>query len=274
MWVVWSAFLIVMLFVLGTTLAWSLSNLPPTEAVAVSVIVLLASLCVVQGVAIFFDVTNRGDKERIFRDWATIALLALAFSATIVQTVIFSHQLGISQSSDKTFKDTLVATNRAWMAVSHVDFLRQPDATGEGPLIMAFFRNVGRFPALDVRNDGGWFVMPVTSVAKLSPMPDTGSWLFVDQIVRRTCSGLQPSPGQNVVFPFTEREGNYELSDPDPMPDVAAIAKSQNQLIVADGCMSYRTFEDVHHTGFCQFATNRRTGKWEFLSCPAANFAD
>ena len=31
MWVFWSAFLVVMLFVFGTTIVWALSYLPPTE---------------------------------------------------------------------------------------------------------------------------------------------------------------------------------------------------------------------------------------------------
>jgi hypothetical protein len=65
MWLCWSAFLAILFFALGGSLVWALSYFPVSEAVAISAIILFAAVCLVQGVALFFndDGINRNDQQ-------------------------------------------------------------------------------------------------------------------------------------------------------------------------------------------------------------------
>jgi hypothetical protein len=61
--------------------------------------------------------------------------------------IIFYCQLRVSQSSDVTFKNTLVEANRAWLTPSGLGVAGDIDGDKDVPL-KVFYANVGRGPAL------------------------------------------------------------------------------------------------------------------------------
>jgi hypothetical protein len=118
-----------------------------------------------------------------------------------------------------------------------------------------------------------WHVLSlVNPVSKRDTVPESKQWGELDKQLRDQCERATPLKGGTVVFPSSQSHGFFETSPPERLP---AEIDLKSQLIVAYGCITYRSFDETHHTGFCQFATNVRTApKWEFLNCPVANFAD
>lgn len=217
--------------------------------------------------------TERPDLVKRTIDIATVVLLIGTVIFTGLSWCVFRDQLRVAQSSDATFKDTLVAANRAWLAPTHVDFFKPIDDP-DGPSFMGHYQNVGRYPALDVKNSLGWVAIPLTKpVATPRELPESVLWPGIDQTIRVGCGNSVPDPDGETVFPSTTNENNM-LSGPSTSAGDKSEINAGRQLIVITGCLTYRTFDEVKHTGFCRYASKARTGQWEILSCRVGNFAN
>src|SRR5260221_13783385 len=90
-----------------------------------------------------------GGKRR--REKWTIGSLVVTAFVTIALAYIAWLQAGISDRTDKTLHDTLVAANRAWISVDGIA------ATGEiagkeDIVVRVFFTNGGKRPATKIKN--------------------------------------------------------------------------------------------------------------------------
>jgi hypothetical protein len=173
------------------------------------------------------------------------------------------------KAADASEKSNIYA-NRAWVGVSHIDFLRTPD-DADGPLIEVHYQNVGKHPALDLKSGGTWLILSATSETT-EAMPKSSAWAEFDSQIREQCLKVEPLLGGSSVFPVTNVEGFYRLSAPIPLPNMRLVTLSRTHILVAPGCLTYNTFEKPRHTAFCYYA-EKRDGKWNFKFCPVGNFA-
>jgi hypothetical protein len=140
------------------------------------------------------------------------------------------------QSGDAAENSNIYA-NRAWIGVGRLEFTRGIDSPG-GPVIMVYFQNVGRFPALDIRTGGTWLVMPLAKVIeRTDAFPESPMWQVLDKQVREQCSSVEPFAGGMTSFPISTIEGHYQLSAPTPLPDMQPV-KNRMQVLVAPGCIT------------------------------------
>lgn len=203
----------------------------------------------------------------------TIFLVFLTVIFTGLSWCAFRDQLHVLQSSDATFKNTLIAANRAWLNPSHFEFVKTPDAP-EGPIIMGYYENVGRFPALDIKFSAGWFPIPLAKpIEAKNVFPETPLWPGFDKTIRTGCRGNQPMVGGATQFPSTHVEGHFNVTAPDPIPDMRPV-KDGGQIILLTGCLTYNTFDEAHHTGYCRYVFKNMSGQWDVAVCPVGNFAE
>jgi hypothetical protein len=167
---------------------------------------------------------------------------------------------------------TLIASNRAWLAPASVEFVKSIEAN-DGPIVSAIYQNVGRFPAMDVKA-----TIAVNSIELDEKLvgprvigPRSRFWPHVDLTLRTACSINQPVVGGGSVFPSSPSGQNLISGPTEPIDKVRILAGEH--VLIAQACLVYRTFDETHRSIFCQFATNVRSGNWEFLNCPVGNFA-
>jgi hypothetical protein len=205
------------------------------------------------------------DPITVFSGWLAIWTLVLS-----IMTGISAVVLAIT---DSTLKHTLIDSNRAWLAPTHFEFLKSLEEI-DGPSFIGHYQNVGRFPALDVKTGMGWIALPLTKkLVDPRGWPESPMWASIDQIARSGCLSNKPIEGSASVFPSTTIENNM-VAGPSTSPGDKSEINVGTQIILVTGCLTYKTFDETHHTGFCRYITKARTGQWEFLSCQAGNFAD
>jgi hypothetical protein len=175
----------------------------------------------------------------------------------------------ISTSIDT--QNTIDASNRGWVGVSRIEFAKGIDAAG-GPKIVVYHQNVGKSPAIDIRTGGTWLATSWSpSVLRSSLLPESKLWGELDKQIKGQCSGVKPLEGGSALFPSATIHS--ELAAPDKIPDMKP-GKDHNVLIIAPGCVTYRTMNKVRHTSFCQYATDIDGPPNAFVNCPSGNHAD
>src|SRR5262249_39639577 len=124
------------------------------------------------------------------------------------------------------------------------------------------------------KTGGGWSVVGLAKkLEKQEAFPPIGFWPNVDLSIKAGCASNAPMYGAMAQFPSATVEGRYQLSSPDPIPDLKDL-RDDRAIILVTGCLTYSTFDKPHHTGFCEYVSKVRTGAWEFNYCPGGNFAE
>jgi hypothetical protein len=218
--------------------------------------------------------TKQDDSERkkSRRENITIGSLVVTAVVTIALAYIACLQTGISDRTDKTLHNTLVEANRAWLAPSHLEFIKAIDVA-DGPVVSVHFRNVGHSPGLNLKNSSGWLPIKITKASENGFPEVFPTWEQIGATIRTSCEQNKPTPDGQSVFPDEIREGNMIATAPKDAADKSGITNGSEAIIVT-GCLTYNSFDEVRHTGFCRYASKIRSGQWEFLSCPAGNFAN
>jgi hypothetical protein len=224
------------------------------------------------------------DERRYWRHqvWALWSSVGIAV-ATLLFVVLGAYtafcafketqrQANAAVDANKIYRATLEASNRAWLGPMSVDFLKPIDAD-DGPLVIATYQNVGRFPALNSKT-----TLSLTSIELDKKItgphvwPESKQWPAVDIELRTSCLLNQSIMGGATIYPNASNIGSNAVAGPTIPIDKTGI-QAGTHLLIARGCLVYQTFEETHRTIFCQFATNVRNGKWEWLSCPVGNLA-
>jgi hypothetical protein len=268
MWIFWSAFLGVMLFVLAASIAWALSYLPLSEAVAVSVIVLLALLCLVQGIALFFDdggdgerqqrerahdhddgITNnlaalinsqrdeirsyreqvrRNEQKRGLRESLTVTLLLLAFGAAAAQALVARRQL---ESFDKEAHVRL----RAYVSVVHTAvYNMKKDAAG----LDAYF---------NIANNGQTVAQKADIFAgiALHELPEPKTFDALGELKREPAPiSLPPNSTPAVI---------HRLDRPISDEQFGKVIVDKARIYVFGRISYFDVFDDQHLIIFCNF---------------------
>jgi len=209
---------------------------------------------------------ERHQKQTIF--WTKLTLWALIVYSTITAFIFLANY-----QSNEINREAMIAANRAWLGISRLEIARPIEAQ-DGPVIMAYIENIGRYPAFDMKTSGGWRTIRLAQPFKTAQaFPEIDSWAALDNSIRSGCLSNQPINGGMIQFPSTTHEGHYQLDSPNPIIGLQDV-RMDSAIILAEGCLTYRTFAATRHTGFCQYISKFRTGQWEFNYCPAGNFAE
>lgn len=210
-----------------------------------------------------------GQRDPVVRFTAWLAVFTgLLFIVTVGSTIALLR-------TDWTLHETLIAANRAWISPVRAELVKGVEDP-EGPTVMIHYQNVGRSPALDVRVGMGPIAVDVERpVSTTREYPQTPLWEGLASVFKDTCSKNMPSPGMGAVYPSATTESNV------PSRMTTAWNKDRllngTQIIVVAACFTYRTMEQVHHSGSCSFffhENGKPTQIWETRSCPIGNFAD
>ena len=196
------------------------------------------------------------------RGWAAVGGIYLAAFVAIWAIL----------SSNVDSRRATVQTNRAWLSMVEPGLKRSLDDP-KGPLFVANYQNVGHVPAVDVATSLAPIGLPLKSDGGLRSNPEiVGGWQRIGDTLKKACEARSPVGGLQIVFP--NGTGSEEAPLSGVGTDVGAI-EGGHQLLMLGGCLTYRTFGQVHHTVFCHYLSRARdNAKWEFLDCPTGNFAD
>jgi hypothetical protein len=169
-----------------------------------------------------------------------------------------------------------VEANRAWLTVVNIKFQRGLDAKEGRPVLAGLFQNIGRDPAMDIKTGGGWY--PITLIKPLTS-PDTfpeivGGWGALSKSIKDGCWANKPEIGNVIIAPLPSAASSFTIANPNPLPMTQPITIDHTQILVASGCLTYRTFDAVRHTSFCQYWRPSPDSGMEFASCRGGNFAE
>jgi hypothetical protein len=230
--------------------------------------VLFIGVLLLMLVPILWDIRNQGDSTTL---WT--AVVGIATVALVAATIYNAYILNIT---DYTLRETLEASNRAWLAVSSVE-LSLPIDHPDGPVATVHYRDIGKDPALNVRTGIG--LLPFRLAKPVAPMrefPDA-PWAVLEAQAITACKSVVPSQNEGPsVFPSTSHEKNANTGITLPQWDRERLLKGQDILVV-NTCLSYRTWNKVRHTSHCEYlhpALGKPVGEWQFRSCPVGDYAE
>lgn len=167
---------------------------------------------------------------------------ALLFVGTMSSTMVLWR-------TDITLRETLDASNRAWISVVDASLDSEP-ADGAPILGSLTYQNIGRAPALNAN-----YVMFLQGI----PENDAaGARKTLSDDICRTVI-----PGHLAMFPSEK----YAVSFPHGKEGVvtSAILSGKTKLYWR-GCFQYETFEKKRHTQFCFYL--RHSGPaWHWQAC-------
>jgi len=186
--------------------------------------------------------------------------------ATVLLAVITAilAQIAYWQYTDTTLRETLVASNRAWLAATG-DAVEGQINDDKDLTVKVYYSNVGKGPALKVNQ----FLFAGTT------SNPTSEFEGVSAGRNATCDGLKPREERTVVFPSAQHNGwiNTTL---DRAKFVTPAVKANKAAIYVQGCFVYETMRQNHWTWFCHviyrngsFAMQNSTGL-----CSDGNGAD
>lgn len=208
---------------------------------------------------------NRREKQRVFREWLTIIGLFVAAGFAFWQW----REL---RSTDHTLRETLVASNRAWISPQTVRLTSDVEIGSRAASIQIIYENVGRFPALD-------FSHAETGGARLVPV-GFRDWEGLDFGDNQTCKGLTPRKGGPTIYPSQHFGGELSYAvAPDPDKNPAAVIQellNGRRLLWMQGCFSYLAFDSPRYSTFCFYLQPdppRPILAWPFKTCPKGNHA-
>jgi hypothetical protein len=187
--------------------------------------------------------------------------------ATAVNVAVAILQWRALDKTDATLHDSLIASNRAWVAPVMTQRV-EPIVAGKKLTIRVIYGNPGKEPALDT-NQQMVFRTGRTTL-------DTNSEFVAMEIEPNlTCEGLTPRQGALAVYP-TAFGSSYFWTATSPF-DISQDVIDRKEAIYINACFAYRTFERGHQSGFCIFLLpklGKPPDQWEFSFCPSGNFAN
>jgi hypothetical protein len=162
-------------------------------------------------------------------------------------------------------RSALVTANRAWIAPRGVDLTAALEA-GKDVQVNLYYANVGNSPAGIILGFESAVIRNPPDVAPTAPLPIG--------VINRTCEGLIVPEETTVVFPDEAKDRWTTLSMEGKNITPGVVEGSQ--VLALRGCIVYRTFEEIHRSGFCYLLKRgadvaRRSSTAE---CGDGNFAD
>jgi hypothetical protein len=184
---------------------------------------------------------------------ALITAIATVLLAIITGALAF---IAYWQYSDTTLRETLVASNRAWIAPAGLSASGEID--GDKDIgVLVFYSNLGKGPALKLN---------ANLIAGSTPNTDKSDFESLAIGPNKTCDGLLPKSEGAVIFPNSVKDNWINTSIARKL--ILATVKSNESALYIQGCWAYETMHEIHHTWFCYIVYRNGT-----LAKPSATVA-
>jgi hypothetical protein len=121
------------------------------------------------------------------------------------------------------------------------------------------YRDTGKSPAIDVNH---------AEVSNHIPMPNLGAGEYPKIPPNKTCAGLFPEKGSDILYPTT---GDYKFYRQLGGDAINADLRDQRILEYIQGCFTYETRGKPHHSPWCFFLQpidGQSINAWPFKNCP------
>ena len=210
---------------------------------------------------------SKGDKklsyDNVIASWTRVIGLF-----TLVLAVATGYSAYVLETTDHTLKETLIASNRAWLAPILAE-LDGPLEKNQPIKVIVSFQNSGKDPAMNVKNvaEGGVTLSLTPQMAAYSqqfgPAPP----------VAEPCKGLTPQVGSPSVYPSTV-QGIKALIAQSMIADDAII--SGERTFFVHGCAAYESYGETRFSEYCFWLGPRidpKTGRRIFQSCSGGHRA-
>jgi hypothetical protein len=222
---------------------------------------------------------KREDDASNLREWLTIVLIAFTLITVGWQVNEMVKVYGpIKEQADaaKISADTaikqaensersLIQAQRAWVGPRNAVFAAEP-VVGKPFEITITYENSGHEPA----------------IAFISFVEAFGMKIINDregyENIKQDMSGCRDSkqwPGGSIIYPGGSSFGSgYNLSIKTKDDFVTDGMVKGNELIIVQGCFSYKTFDQPKHSSFCYFYKQGVSKASNMNICPSGHEAD
>jgi len=228
------------------------------------------------------------------QNWFTFgALVATASAAILAMLVAHSDTdttISALQTQAETMRDQLNemrGDKRAWVSPSRID-IRQNWGAGEHPddnvQVVVTMHNTGREPAIDAYLSVHTELFDISDVKRLG---DTSAMLQTTDIPlmkeNDACADLHPVATGLTIYPDgpgfgtpSGLESGIRLRPWSTIYEMVSVLSDNHKVIYFNGCLTYTTLGEVHHSKFCQFLTIEASQLplGPFKYCPIGNEAD
>jgi hypothetical protein len=193
-------------------------------------------------------------KDRV----AVIAIVISAFG--LILNLISS---GVAITALQLNRQTLVASNRAWIAPLGIDLTGPFEFAKDLPFNVAY-ANLGKSPAIVEQK---YYAVTVPRSAATSP---TAPILLGEN---STCDELTVPTTGGVVF--SDNKDHWYISHINGENLTAGVLSGDSYLILR-GCIKYRTLGEIHESGVCYVAKkgDQISSRGNTTLCGDGNFAD
>lgn len=176
----------------------------------------------------------------------------------------------LTQNAVRDAKRATIEANRAWIAPRSV-YLNRPLEMGKPVSYRLTYDNTGKSPALDINQSDRITFVSSSVFADMNQETVEAAMNTIPE-----CNVPTPASGKRAAFPFGEEEYKVIPLVVDPLVNEDVL--SGKLAVVIEGCFTYRTFDEVHHTSYC-FVFGQRDGKpfpvdAQATICPVRNRAD
>jgi hypothetical protein len=169
-----------------------------------------------------------------------------AFTGVFV--IVSALQFCTLQSTDKTTREALVTSNRAWVGpLTATMNAVQKDKGVEGTIQ---YQNVGREPA------SNFFPSIISKVYSLAQWNDGTATNEIISLAANCLSISQVAKGLQVAFPntgFSSYQLHFDTSNGEPKIIVTDDIIAGKEIVKIQGCFAYKSIGQFHHTAFCYY---------------------
>lgn len=173
-------------------------------------------------------------------------LLLLLINAILVFTTayIFYRQLKVSETTDRTLYQTMVATTRAWITPFHAEL--DNDLISSGTFKFSIrYGNVGKEPALD-------FVAQQEIGSVVSPHNQSLYEVFPPETITDICALTHAAEGAGVIYPSGLQDYTYTVTETsDEFRQISSAVASATRAAFIHGCFAYTTFGVERKSEYC-----------------------
>jgi hypothetical protein len=168
---------------------------------------------------------------------------------------------GVAKQADIASK-SLIANNRAWLAVSGANLEGSADQLAQPHKVRIYYSNIGNSPAT---------ALTMKSQARIAlGVKDPGA---VSGGPENMCRNTLPHAGEASAFPrlTVPTWQSVEIPAAFFIPDV----RDKKVNLILKGCFAYRTTGETHHTAFCYIVAGQHNYSSEgTTACADGNYAD
>jgi hypothetical protein len=206
-----------------------------------------------------------------FTLWLVISTIFLVI-ATVATFVVLNE-------TDRTLKETMIASNRAWI-VPRLLKLAAPPQAGQDLDLIFFNGNSGREPARNVGRHDESKSIPIAAIAGATPQTIATKMREAIEMAgfADNCAVAKTVRTNGVIYPgaVDGYSGNMTV---DSKWITEPIVNGYGWVIVK-GCFVYETMKETHRSEYCFYYNKIMDGfrpieqRGYFISCPTGNDAD